>query len=635
MKPVLRSLFLWTLFSFVTPSFASAIDIPTLEVQADDDLEEGEVNTLSLPQEAIEQQGSISVNEFLQNQGLVQVKSQSSVQNQSGISIRGFGENASSNSLILINGIPLTSFTHIGPDLNSLLVENIKRIEISPGSFGSLYGDQAIGGVVNIITQIPEKNTAKFQLAAGNQSQKLADALWSQNHRQFSYSVSGMLYDTHHYQVHNRQNNYNLNTLFSFRNDVHEVNAALFAYKTKIQIPVGLKLNQPAPPVIITDNHSQIENLIVSLQDQWFMSDTIEWKNSLVVQSSSMDGVVNVPYDSHQNALLWHSLWQYQERIEAGVELEGQTYSLLNSLQDNDVRANIGSVFTRIFIPLPAHLTATLGGRLAKQNLSAKTRSLSTRQKDHSHVFVNEQGLEWQANPNLKLYLRRDMNYRFAKANEKIWVNSNITNLKTQTGVSYETGVNWQLAKQDVRLMLYRLDLDNEIAFDPQPTGDAPFGKMYNLPPTTRTGVDFSLSRELKPNRLKGIFQLSYVDAYFRKGLYKNNQIPMVSPVKASLTLDLAALYGLNFSFTEVYNDAFYPAYDLMNQGSKMPAYWISNINIVKRFKTCALSLQVNNVFDKHFTRFASFYSGKPATVIYYPDDGLNLLLKLDVNLDV
>lgn len=61
---------------------------------------------------------------------------------------------------ILIDHEPVTGAKNGGFDLEQIGIADIEKIEIVKGATSALYGSDAIGGVVNIITQVPDK---KFQ----------------------------------------------------------------------------------------------------------------------------------------------------------------------------------------------------------------------------------------------------------------------------------------------------------------------------------------------------------------------------------------------------------------------------------------------------------------------------------------
>ncbi len=69
-----------------------------------------------------------------------------------GIQLQGMD---SQYTLILIDGVPLVGRVAGTLDLSRLSVGNIKQIEVIKGASSSLYGNEALGGVINIITDRP------------------------------------------------------------------------------------------------------------------------------------------------------------------------------------------------------------------------------------------------------------------------------------------------------------------------------------------------------------------------------------------------------------------------------------------------------------------------------------------------
>ena len=75
-----------------------------------------------------------------------------------GIQMQGL---AAAYTMIMIDGVPLIGRSSGNLDLNRITVNNIKQIEIVKGPSSSLYGSEALGGVINIITEKPKKDTLK------------------------------------------------------------------------------------------------------------------------------------------------------------------------------------------------------------------------------------------------------------------------------------------------------------------------------------------------------------------------------------------------------------------------------------------------------------------------------------------
>lgn len=72
----------------------------------------------------------------------------------SGMSLRGIDQN---KTLILLDGQPIQDASSGKVNWRIPFVEDIARVEVVPGAFSALYGSNAIGGVVNIITKQPDK----------------------------------------------------------------------------------------------------------------------------------------------------------------------------------------------------------------------------------------------------------------------------------------------------------------------------------------------------------------------------------------------------------------------------------------------------------------------------------------------
>lgn len=99
----------------------------------------------------LQKTGVIRLDEILNEQtGIITVADESGFE---GVQIQGI---ASDYVLILINGVPLVGRSAGNLDLSRLTIGNIKQIEIVKGPSSSLYGSEALGGVINIITETPK-----------------------------------------------------------------------------------------------------------------------------------------------------------------------------------------------------------------------------------------------------------------------------------------------------------------------------------------------------------------------------------------------------------------------------------------------------------------------------------------------
>ena len=83
--------------------------------------------------------------------------------------IRGLDRGA----LVLVNGVPMNLNGKGG--LGSIPTNAIKRIEVVKGAASTLYGAEALGGVINVITKTPSTEGGSATVAVGNRGSKRFD----------------------------------------------------------------------------------------------------------------------------------------------------------------------------------------------------------------------------------------------------------------------------------------------------------------------------------------------------------------------------------------------------------------------------------------------------------------------------
>src|SRR5579863_8146371 len=120
----------------------------------------------------------------------VQVTQSGSPGSVTDVSIRGA---TPSQTLVLVDGVEVNAGATGSFDLANLTTDNLDRIEILRGAGGSLYGSQAIGGVVNVLSQEGEgPPTASILSGGGNRatSQQVATVSGAQGKLGYSGAVS-------------------------------------------------------------------------------------------------------------------------------------------------------------------------------------------------------------------------------------------------------------------------------------------------------------------------------------------------------------------------------------------------------------------------------------------------------------
>ena len=107
----------------------------------------------------LKQNPSASVFEGLQNINGVRPQLNCSVCNTGDIHINGL---EGPYTFVLIDGMPIMSSLASVYGLNGIPTGMIERVEIVKGPAGTLYGSQAVGGLINVITKLPEYSPKFF-----------------------------------------------------------------------------------------------------------------------------------------------------------------------------------------------------------------------------------------------------------------------------------------------------------------------------------------------------------------------------------------------------------------------------------------------------------------------------------------
>jgi vitamin B12 transporter len=145
----------------------------------------------------------------------VQVTQSGSPGSVTDVSIRGA---SAAQTLVLVDGVEVNAGATGSFDLANLTTDNLDRVEILRGAGGSLYGSQAIGGVVNILSQEGEgPPTASLLSGGGNRatSQQVGTVSGAEGNLHYSGAVS--YFSTEGYRpVNDNSDNLALNGRFDY-----------------------------------------------------------------------------------------------------------------------------------------------------------------------------------------------------------------------------------------------------------------------------------------------------------------------------------------------------------------------------------------------------------------------------------
>ncbi|MEM6892881.1 MAG: TonB-dependent receptor [Bacteroidota bacterium] len=141
-----------------------------------------------IPKKQIEQTGVTRLNEILDEQTGIVMTPDATIGGGLGVQIQGI---ASDYILILIDGVPAVGRSSGNLDLSRFAIGNIKQIEVVKGPSSALFGSEALGGVINIITDRPKTDKISGQVShrsATFNSQNTAVSI-NQRKNKLGYSI--------------------------------------------------------------------------------------------------------------------------------------------------------------------------------------------------------------------------------------------------------------------------------------------------------------------------------------------------------------------------------------------------------------------------------------------------------------
>lgn len=570
----------------------------------------------TLTQQQIHLSGSQTLSDVLKNLAGVQLQDITGSGTQVALSLRGFGSNASSNTLFMINGIPLNNPDLAPPDLSAIPLNDIQSIEIMAGSESVLYGDAAVGGVINLITQTETPERARFSCSMGSYLDQTCYLRLQQQWSAILTTLSIYSMRTDNYRQHNHASENNLSGDFIYpyaRGRLH-VNYQLADEFT--QYPGPLTASEAQTDRRQSTNSTDYfrnNNGSLLLDERHQVNDHVTIQMNLAHRGMEGHGILQTAFTQSRTLnfikpiVITH--WE-KLNVQSGVDWQQDDYRLASLYGLTQADVNKYGLFSLATLPMTAPFSLSIGARLAQQETHLQTINDTV-----SHAFATTFGGNYQITPTLSWYLRRAGSFRFPNADEE--ASATTTPLRTQNGIAYESGLAWQALAQSVKLDVYQLNLVDEIAFDPTQTAQNPFGTNRNLEPTERRGFNLSWNAAWNDHILLNT-QWQHVNARFQQGIYAGNRIPLVAQdvlhggVSDRLT-DHWTLYG-----EALFTGNQYAANDDGNVAGKMGGYPVYNVNVHYEHRPFSADLRINNIFNKPYYLY-TVYQPSEQTEAFYP----------------
>ena len=453
-----------------------------------------------------------TVDEALRNVPGVEIRRSGSYGKASSISIRG----ANSNQVqVLVDGVRVKSPTLGQVDLSDLSPDLIDRIEIIRGPQSTLYGADAIGGVINIITK---KGKGPFQASvqqeAGNydtlRSRIQASGAW----KSFDYSLSASHFESNG-QFQNDGSNVNaLNGRLGVSLPLDSSLSFIIRYnKSDIGVPVKGVFPGPQPidPIINPNAKQQSETTVMLLEAKtrpvtWWESTAriSRYENNAGFQDPADPGVAfDFPTFSQINVERREAEWL--NSIHLGP-WSTSTVGLGYRHEEGDNKGtfrtarHVPSIFFEQQLRFFERLFLTGGFRNEDDSVFGS----ATTQRGSLAFVVKETGTRIRGGAGT--------GFRAPTFNDLFFPDFGNPDLQPERSMSYDAGVDQKLWQGRIRLGLtyFRNEFKNLITCCvPIPT--APFGGPVNVGSARSAGIEFTSEADVLPNLVASL-NYTYTD---------------------------------------------------------------------------------------------------------------------------
>lgn len=156
------------------------------------DLDKSPASVSVVTRDTIEQRGPLTVDQALTTvEGVTAWRQRGITDTEAGVGMRGFTGRGTGQTrvLVLIDGQPLNNSYTGAVNWNGLPIEEVDRVEVVRGPFSSLYGGNAMGGVVNVITRPVDRRSFDLNGQYGTYGTLNASGRFSARVKRAGFSV--------------------------------------------------------------------------------------------------------------------------------------------------------------------------------------------------------------------------------------------------------------------------------------------------------------------------------------------------------------------------------------------------------------------------------------------------------------
>lgn len=388
-------------------------------------------------------------------------------------------------------------------NIDNIAVKNIERIEIVRGPNSSLYGSDAVGGVINIITKKAKENNTILTTEFGT---------W--NGQRYALTTEGVEKDISYVLTIDKQKRDNFNYKNSRTGQNREFNSSeidreyenlridkQLSNDNELSLEIehmeenngyGLNLANVDTGVVYNPNtRRKGTDLNVALTYSWNKAKSAAdyfriYQNHS--EASSRYATSSYEHDLKATGVEWQQSWTPKDNytLVGGVDIRKEQFDEISGGVASQGDVTTSAAFVENRWKLKENLSLTLGSRYDKQSDFGDDIT--------SHVSLNK-----ELSPDTNIYLSwgqavKNPTLKQRYANTPTWLGNK--DLKQETSETVTLGMNTKVDKDTTfQASIYSSNLQNAIAWQNNVVGSQ--GMYFNINREKRQGMELNATRKL------------------------------------------------------------------------------------------------------------------------------------------
>jgi iron complex outermembrane receptor protein len=626
----------------VSQSVTAQSNLPQIVVSGsrfEESIDRIPANIQVITKEQIQQSSSNNLAEVLQQMGNVSMGNQTGSLLGIGATpdLGGYGANAASNTLILLNGVRLNPIDQSSAPLNTVPLSAIERIEIVNGGASVQFGNNATGGVINIITKEGAEQASQAAVSYGSFGTLIADTSLLKRENNTSIALSANSSKTNGW----RENSDELSNAFNGRLTQHlggldKVFIEANAYHMQTSFPYiikGAEVGRGDPYFTsdkkgngIVQDGSGVRAGVTKEVDKYFLFEM----EAAYGNTSSLTPYNDTAYTSM--TLADKRQFDLTPRLKANWGGWGSTiigYDYNNSdaggtssdsfigNSASHVKLRNQSVYLMQRFPVNEVIELLGGIRRQKQDISLTTLNksdlsgMTIPDGDYLSSFAANAynfGVNYRYAVGQRIYAKYDQSYRFANTDDYYTFNpvtyQNFTTgviLRPQINKTVELGGDFTFGQSKLNLGIFQTNTQDEIRYD------AVNYTNVNDDNIRRTGISLHDNTVIN-SRLNIGFGARYQRASYSSGVNNSYLVPLVPQLLLNLRAKYQVTNQLAFGGVINYLGAQHYDADQTNAVNQMPAYAFGDIYAQYRVGTWEGRMTFKNVTNTKYAMYGNYY---------------------------